>query len=97
MNAALAIRPSRDLRNHYTQISELCREGPVAITVNGREDTVVMSHSYFCEQQNRIAELEERLSLYQHLAQAEDDIRLGRTENAEDVFDRIRKELDGYF
>ena len=32
------IRPSADLRNHYSDISKLCRETrqPVVITVNGR-------------------------------------------------------------
>ena len=31
-------------RTNYAQISALSRENPVAITVNGKEDTVVLCH-----------------------------------------------------
>ena len=58
MNVAISIRPSRDLRSNYSQISSLARQNPVAITVNGKEDTVIMSHESFVGQQNYIAELE---------------------------------------
>ena len=85
MNAAISIRPSRDLRSNYSQISALARQNPVAITVNGKEDTVVMSHESFMEQQNYIAEMEARLQVYAHLAQAEDDVKLGRVQPIEDV------------
>ena len=61
MNAAISIRPSRDLRSNYSQISALTRQNPVAITVNGKEDTVVMSHETFVNQQNYIAEMEAKL------------------------------------
>lgn len=39
------IRPSADLRNHYSEISKLCRETrqPVIITVNGRGSTAVLN------------------------------------------------------
>lgn len=39
------IRPSADLRNKYKEISELCKltEEPVYITVNGKEDTAIIS------------------------------------------------------
>lgn len=40
----LSIRPSKDLRTNYAQISILARQNPVAITVNGKEDTVILSH-----------------------------------------------------
>ena len=66
MNAAISIRPSRDLRSNYSQISALARQNPVAITVNGKEDTVVMSHESSMEQQNYIAEMEARLQVYAH-------------------------------
>lgn len=38
------IRPSSDLRNHYSEISKQCHEEgtPVIITVNGRGDTAVL-------------------------------------------------------
>ena len=35
----ISIRPSKDIRTNYAQISELTRQNPVAITVNGKEDT----------------------------------------------------------
>ena len=95
MNNAISIRPSSELRNQYAQISKLSRQNPVAITVNGREDTVIMSHEDFVAQQNRIAELEETLSLYAHLTQAADDIRLGRVTDADTAFDELLKELEG--
>lgn len=38
MTQRLTIRPSKDLRTHYAQISAEAKENPVAITVNGREE-----------------------------------------------------------
>lgn len=90
----LSIRPSKDLRTNYSQISKLARKSPVAITVNGKEDTVILSHDDFVEQQNYISEIEAKLAVYSHLAQAADDIKLGRAQNAEDIFDDILHELD---
>ncbi len=95
MTHAFSIRPSKDLRTHYAQISALSRENPVAITVNGKEDTVIQSHEDFVNQQNYITELEERLAVYAHLAQAADDVKLGRVQDADKVFDEILGELDG--
>ena len=96
MNAAISIRPSRDLRSNSSQISALARQNPVAITVNGKEDTVVMSHESFMEQQNYIAEMEARLQVYAHLAQAEDDVKLGRVQPIEDVRRNLLRELDDW-
>lgn len=96
MSEALAIRPSRDLRNHYAEISELCRKSPVAITVNGREDVVVISHQQYMEQQNYISALKDRLSAYERLARSQDDIRLGRVQEADEAFSDILAELDQY-
>lgn len=70
MNPSISIRPSNELRNNYNQISALSRSNPVAITVNGKEDTVVLSHEDFVDQQQYIRELEARLAVYAHLAQA---------------------------
>ena len=94
MNHAISIRPSKDIRTNYAQISALTRENPVAITVNGKEDTVLLSHEDFTEQQNYISELEAKLAVYAHLAQAMDDIKLGRVQNADDTFDDILGELE---
>lgn len=95
MSGAISIRPSKDLRNNYAQISQLSRSNPVAITVNGKEDTVVLSHDAFVEQQNYISELEARIAVYSRLSQAMDDIKLGRTQDADSVFNDILNELDG--
>ena len=95
MQGGISIRPSKDMRTNYAQISKLSRSNPVAITVNGKEDTVVLSHDAFVEQQNYISELEARIAVYSHLAQAMDDVKLGRTQDADGVFEDILKELDG--
>ncbi len=95
MISAISIRPSRDLRSNYSQISSLAKENPVAITVNGKEDTVVLSHEQFVEQQNYISKLEAKLAVYSHLAQAEDDLKLGRVQSLDNAFDDILSELDG--
>jgi PHD/YefM family antitoxin component YafN of YafNO toxin-antitoxin module len=94
MSGGISIRPSKDLRNNYAQISQLSRVNPVAITVNGKEDTVVLCHEDYVQQQRLIAELEAKLSIYAHLAQAADDIKLGRLQDADDVFDNLSRELD---
>lgn len=95
MKHSISIRPSKDLRTNYSHISVMTRQNPVAITVNGREDTVVISHEDFMAQQCYIAELESRLEVYAHLAQAADDVKLGRVQNIDLAFDDIMKDLDG--
>lgn len=95
MTSAISIRPSKDLRNNYAQISALAKERPVAITVNGREDTVVLSHEHFVEEQNYISEIEAKLAVYSHLAEAADDIKLGRVQQLDGAFDDILAELSG--
>ena len=89
-----SVRPSKDIRTNYAQISALTRQNPVAITVNGKEDTVLLSHEEYQEQLLRISELEAKLSMYAHLAQAMDDIRLGRVQSADAVFDELLGELE---
>ena len=96
MNLTLSIRPSRDLRNNYSKLSKLTRENPVAITVNGKEDTVVMSYEQFTSLQSKITNLEDKLSLYEHLAMSEDDIKLGRVQSSDVVYDELLKEIDNY-
>jgi len=82
------IRPSADLRNHYGEISKMCRESrqPVYITVNGRGDTVLMGMADYQQMQ---AELE----LLRTLADAEEDVRAGRVAPIEDTFGDIRSML----
>ena len=93
MTQRLSIRPSKDLRTHYAQISAEAKENPVAITVNGREDTVILEHNQFMEQQRQIEEMKSRLAVYAHLAQAADDVRLGRVQPAQEAFADILREL----
>jgi len=93
MTQRLSIRPSKDLRTHYAQISAEAKKNPVAITVNGREDTVILEHSQYMEQQQLIEEMQSRLAVYAHLAQAADDVRLGRVQPARDAFADILHEL----
>ena len=96
MNNYISIRPSKDIRTNYAQISTLTRSNPVAITVNGKEDTVLLSHEDFQAQQNYIAELEAKLAVYAHLAQAMDDIKLGRVQDADDAYDDIIAEMESF-
>jgi PHD/YefM family antitoxin component YafN of YafNO toxin-antitoxin module len=95
MTQRLTIRPSKDLRTHYAQISAEAKNNPVAITVNGKEDTVILEHSQFMEQQQLIEDLKSRLAVYAHLAQAADDVRLGRVQPAHEAFADIISELRG--
>lgn len=90
----ISIRPSKDIRTNYAQISILTRSNPVAITVNGKEDTVLLSHEDFQKQQNYIAELETKLALYTKLSQAMDDVKLGRVQDADTVYKNIIKSLE---
>ena len=82
------IRPSADLRNHYKEVSKLCREDgqEVIITVNGRGDTVLISYEEY-------KRLKARLQLLEILAEAEDDVRTGRTAPMKDSFNELRKRL----
>ena len=85
-----SIRPSADLRNHYSEISHQCRENreAVIITVNGRGDTVSLNYD---EYRRLIA----RLELLELLAEAEEDVLNGRTASIQSTFDNIRTMLKG--
>ena len=83
-----AIRPSSDLRNHYSDISRQCHEEkqPVIITVNGRGDTAILGlQDYY--------QMKSELELLRNLAEAEDDVTNGRVAPMQDTFDEIRKSL----
>ncbi len=79
------IRPSADLRNHYNEVSRQCRENKeaVIITVNGRGDTVSLSY----EEYNR---LKARIELLEILAEAEEDVKNGRTAPVQETFNDLR-------
>ncbi len=82
------IRPSSDLRNHYSEISRQCHEGrtPIIITVNGRGDTAILGlQDYY--------QMKSELELLRTLAEAEEDAVNGRVAPIQNTFDAIRREL----
>ena len=83
-----SIRPSADLRNHYSEISRQCRENneAVIITVNGRGDTVSPSYEEYKRMKSRI-------ELLEILSAAEDDVKNGRVEPIENTFQDLRQIL----
>lgn len=85
----IAIRPSRDIRNNYAKLSKLTKQSPVAITVNGKEDTILLSHENYMALQNKVQSQQERIAFYERLAQAEDDIKLGRIKSLDQTFDSL--------
>lgn len=80
-----SIRPSADLRNHYSEISKQCREKneAVIITVNGRGDTVSIAYEEYKRMKSRI-------ELLEILSEAEDDVKNGRLEPIENTFQDLR-------
>ena len=94
MNPGHFIRPSKELRNNYNQISSLSRSNPVAITVNGKEDTVVLSTRISLNSRNTF--VSSKLALrFMHIShKALDDVKLGRTQAMDEAFDDILGELD---
>ena len=82
------IRPSADLRNHYNEISRQCREDKeaVIITVNGRGDTVSISYEEY-------KRMKARIELLEVLAEADEDVKMGRTAPIKDTFDDLRSML----
>ena len=83
-----SIRPSADLRNHYSEISKQCRENneAVIITVNGRGDTVSLSYEEYKRMKSRI-------ELLEILSEAEDDVKNGMIEPIENTFQDLRQIL----
>lgn len=83
-----SIRPSSDLRNHYSEISKQCHEErtPVIITVNGRGDTVVLGLQDYCQ-------MKSELELLRTLADAENDVENGRIAPMQNTFNDIRQSL----
>ena len=79
------IRPSADLRNHYSEISKLCRENKeaVIITVNGRGDTVSLAYEEY-------KRMKARIELLEILAEAEDDVSQARVAPMQETFDDLR-------
>ena len=82
------IRPSADLRNHYNDISKLCKENKeaVIITVNGRGDTVSLSYEEY-------KNMKARIELLEILSEAEDVVKNGRVLPINTTLDDLRSML----
>lgn len=82
------IRPSADLRNHYSEISRQCRENNeiVIITVNGRGDTVSIGYEEY-------KRMKARLELLELLAEADNDVKEGRVALIQQTFEDLRNIL----
>lgn len=84
----MIIKPASELRNNFTGISKLVREGEtIFLTRNGSGDMVVMSQDMYNRQMAMI-------ELYRHLGEGEKDIAAGKVRTTEQVFDRIDNMLN---
>ncbi|MBP5445674.1 MAG: type II toxin-antitoxin system Phd/YefM family antitoxin [Acholeplasmatales bacterium] len=74
------IRPSTDLRNKYKEISELCKvsQEPVYITVNGKEDTAIISSKV-------LDELYQTINLMQKINEGIADVNAGKVVSLEEA------------
>lgn len=89
MEAAMPIiRPSVDLRNNYSEISEICHKysEPVFITKNGKGDLAVMSIETY-------EYLTGKMELYSLIDEGLTDLKEGRVTKSELVFNRINNAL----
>lgn len=82
------IRPSADLRNKYSEISDFCHKygEPVYITKNGTGDLAVMSIETY-------EKLIGKYQLYQMLDAGLEDIRNGKTHPMKEVFDSLEERI----
>ena len=83
------IRPYSEIRNRYSEIVKECREKNTAVilTVNGKGDSVIIDLGKY---QKIMAELE----LLRNLAEAEEDVREGRTALLSESFTSIRNTIE---
>ncbi len=82
------IRPSSDLRNKYSEISEFCHKysEPVYITKNGQGDLVVMSIDTY-------EKLVGKFELYKLLDEGMAAVKSHKVVPAESVFEKIENGL----
>lgn len=82
------IRPSSDLRNKYSEISQFCREHsePVYITKNGKGDLAVMSIETY-------ERLVGKYELYKLLGEGLDAAKNEKLISAEDVYRQVERKL----
>ena len=83
-----AIRPSADLRNKYSEISELCHKypEPVFITKNGTGDLAVMSIETY-------ELLAGRLQLYSQIEEGLDQVKNGKVKPMRKAMKSIREKI----
>lgn len=83
------IRPSTDLRNKYSELSKQSKDEqkPIYITVNGRNDTVLINQTVY-EQQ--MAELE----ILTLLVEADSDVNKGDVIEVEEAFKTVISQLN---
>jgi len=86
----MTVKPSSAIRSDYKAFSKLCHESddPIIITNNGESDLVVMSHEAFCRREAWI-----RLQI--NLAVADKQIAERDLVEHDEVFERLRKRIDG--
>ena len=79
------IKSSADLRNNYNEISNFCHTytEPVFITKNGYGDMVIMSMRTY-------EEMTLMLDVYAKLAEAENEVREGKTVDARTALKELR-------
>lgn len=82
------IIPSSDLRNRYNEISNLAlkEKAAIYITVNGREDTVLINHTVY---ENQLAELE----LLRLLSESDDSFKRNDVIEAKEALEKLRNDL----
>ncbi|GHU67117.1 antitoxin [Spirochaetia bacterium] len=82
------IRPSADLRNNYSEISEFCHQNiePVFITKNGTGDLAVMSIETY-------ELLRGRQQLYSLLEEGLDQVKSGKTRPSKEVMESIKEKM----
>ena len=86
----MLIKPASELRNNFTGISKLVKDGEtIFLTRNGSGDMVVMSQANYDKLTNTLA-------LYAHLAEGKEDIEKGKVFTTEEVFTEVRSILNAY-
>ncbi len=82
------IRPSSDLRNKYSEISDFCHKysEPVYITKNGQGDLAVMSIETY-------EKIIGRFELYKLLDEGLEDIKNNNVSPAEEIFKNVERRI----
>lgn len=82
------IRPSSDLRNKYSEISDFCHKysEPVYITKNGQGDLAVMSIETY-------EKIVGRFELYKLLDEGLEDIKNNKICPAEEIFKNVERRI----